>query len=72
MIRTLITPYKQNILIKVPENFIGKQVEVIAFTIDEAKGNGLKNDAILTHLASEKSLAKDWLNPEEDKAWKDL
>lgn len=23
-------------------------------------------------LASEKSLAKDWLKPEEDKAWRDL
>lgn len=23
-------------------------------------------------LASEKSLAKDWLKPEEDEAWKDL
>ncbi|WP_262709424.1 hypothetical protein [Saccharicrinis carchari] len=27
---------------------------------------------ILTHLASEKVLAKDWLLPEEDEAWKDL
>ena len=24
------------------------------------------------HYASEKMLAKDWLSPEEDKAWKDL
>ncbi len=30
------------------------------------------NDTILTHFASEKTLAKDWLSPEEDKAWKDL
>jgi hypothetical protein len=30
------------------------------------------NDKILTHFASEKSLAKDWLLPEEDEAWKDL
>ena len=27
---------------------------------------------IYTHFASEKSLAKDWLSSEEDKAWKDL
>lgn len=26
----------------------------------------------MTHYASEKSLSKDWLSPEEDKAWKDL
>jgi len=32
----------------------------------------MKNDHILTHFASEKVLAKDWLIPEEDEAWKDL
>ena len=26
----------------------------------------------VTALLSEKSLAKEWLNPEEDEAWKDL
>ncbi len=31
-----------------------------------------KNDNILTHFASEKVLANDWLLPEEDEAWKDL
>lgn len=30
------------------------------------------NDNILTHLASENVLAKDWLTSEEDEAWKDL
>ena len=31
-----------------------------------------QNDNISTHFASEKVLAKDWLLPEEDEAWKDL
>ncbi len=31
-----------------------------------------QNDKVLTHFASEKVLAKDWLLPEEDEAWKDL
>ena len=31
-----------------------------------------QNDKVLTHYASEKVLAKDWLLPEEDEAWKDL
>ena len=31
-----------------------------------------ENDKILTHFASEKVLAKDWLLPEENEAWKDL
>ncbi len=29
-------------------------------------------DVTLTHFASEKVLAKDWLSPEEDEAWQDL
>jgi hypothetical protein len=31
-----------------------------------------ENDNTLTHFASEKVLAKDWLLNEEDEAWKDL
>lgn len=31
-----------------------------------------QNDSIMTHLASENVLAKDWLLPEENEAWKDL
>ncbi len=31
-----------------------------------------EQDNVLTHLASEKVLAKDWMLPEEDEAWKDL
>jgi hypothetical protein len=29
-------------------------------------------EIIDTHFASEQTLAKDWINPIEDKAWKDL
>jgi hypothetical protein len=31
-----------------------------------------KPDFVATHLASESVLAKDWLNPQEDEAWKNL
>lgn len=31
-----------------------------------------ESDNVLTHFASEKALAKDWLSPQEDEAWKDL
>jgi len=30
------------------------------------------NDSTLTHFASERALAKDWLTAQEDEAWKDL
>ena len=32
----------------------------------------IPGDKILTHFASEKTLAKDWLSVEEDEAWKNL
>ena len=31
-----------------------------------------ESEEILTHIASENVLAKDWLSNEEDEAWKDL
>lgn len=31
-----------------------------------------ENDRVLTHLASEQVLAKDWHSPEEDQAWQHL
>jgi len=72
MIRTVIKPNKQNVSIRLPEEFVGKQVEVIAFTIDEAVSDPITSDKTLTHIASEKALANDWLNADEDKAWRDL
>jgi hypothetical protein len=72
MIRTVVKPDNQNISITLPENFVGKQVEVIAFTIEEADKASEIVDVTLTHFASEKILAKDWLTPEEDLAWQDL
>lgn len=69
MIRTVVKANNQNISIKLPKEFVGKQVEVIAFTIEEVLDPA---DKILTHLASEKVLAKDWLTPDEDLVWQDL
>ena len=72
MIRTVVKLKDQNLSIKVPKNFVGKQVEVIAFTIEEASNAVEVVDKTLTHFASEKVLAKDWLSTEEDLAWQDL
>ena len=35
MIRTVITPENQTISFDIPKDYVGKQVEVIAFTKDE-------------------------------------
>ena len=37
MIRTVVTPEKQDISIHVPESYIGKQIEVLMYDIDELK-----------------------------------
>lgn len=70
MIKTVLIPSNQDISIHLPENYIGKKVEVIAFTIEETNMENI--DKPTTYLASEKSLAKDWLTTEEDKAWHNL
>ena len=72
MIRTVVTPNNQDVSIHLPKEYIGKKVEVIAFTVDEAIEEPEKKDVPLTYLASEKVLAKDWLAEEEDIAWKTL
>lgn len=73
MVRTLITPDNQDISIKVPQSYIGKRVEIIAFTVEETMEEiSVMKEPLLTYLASEKSLEKDWLKPEEDLAWQDL
>ena len=72
MIHTFLTPNIQNISINLPINFIGKKVEVIAFTIDEAKIETPNLDKTVTHFASQEILSQDWLTPEEDLVWKDL
>jgi len=40
--------------------------------IDFAMGKRNKKDRVQTHIASEKSLAKDWLSKKEDEAWRGL
>ncbi|AYL97486.1 hypothetical protein [Mucilaginibacter celer] len=71
MIRTVVKPNKRNISINLPADFVGKQVEVIAFTIDEAtKVESV--DSVKTHFASEAALAKDWNTTDEDNAWNKL
>ena len=72
MIRSIVTPDQQKVSIDLPAAFIGKQVEIIAFTIDEASESPQITESTMTHLASEHALAKDWLTEEEDKAWRDL
>lgn len=46
--------------------------EALAEEIKNTLEDILKKDGVLTHLASEKILSRDWDSPEEDEAWKNL
>lgn len=35
MVRTLVTPQQQNISIQVPQNYVGRQIEVLVYAVDE-------------------------------------
>lgn len=51
----------------------GSKIAILAFE-DRVELRPIKqfNEKMFTALASERSLAKDWLSKEEDIAWKDL
>jgi len=62
---------KKDILLKeieqVPEPYLDEVLDFIRFL----KTKNVKEKMQLT-MASETSLAKDWLKPEEDEAWQNL
>ena len=45
MVRTLVTPKEQNISILVPESYIGKEIEVLLYAVDELKEEKGKTNA---------------------------
>jgi hypothetical protein len=50
-----------------------KANDLIDFAVQRKTGvRKLSKEKSQTHLASEKVLAKDWLNKKEDVAWQDL
>lgn len=52
---------------QVPEPFLDELLDFVRFL----KAKKIKN-RLDSAIASESSLKKDWLNPEEDEAWKSL
>ena len=56
-----------NELEQVPESFLEEILDFIRFLKIKAKTNKLE-----TMIASESSLKRDWLRPEEDEAWRNL
>ena len=52
---------------KIPEQYLAEILDFIRFLEAKALEEGTG-----TAIASETSLKKDWLRPEEDEAWQDL
>lgn len=62
----------KDLIIKEIEKIPEKQLtEVLDYIRSLEEGRAFE-EKIGTAIASETSLKKDWLRPEEDKAWKDL
>ena len=70
-----------NLYVTVPLDF--KQIVDVVFQLPYMKRVELQEllrkeivekeqDFVLTHVASENLLAREWLSPKEDEAWKDL
>jgi hypothetical protein len=58
----------QQLMIFLQQLSATEKQKIVSFLLKEK----IEQDAIMTHFASEKILAKDWLSPEEDAAWADL
>lgn len=61
MIRTIVTPQNNNILLSIPNNYIGKEIEVLFYAkeeLEEEKIKPKKTMANFTGILSE----KDYLN----------
>lgn len=52
MIRTIITPDKQTISFEIPKDYIGKQIEVIAFAQDEGMAKEVVNKGVTFNALS--------------------
>ncbi len=42
MIRTIITPDNQTVLFEIPKDYVGKEIEIIAFAKSDYTNNNLK------------------------------
>lgn len=62
MIREIITQAEQNVMLRLPEDMIGKTVEVIAFEIEEVKPKLTKEEQLLRIRNITKKSMKDLSN----------
>ena len=70
--KSISLPIKFNQLVELVKQLpFEEKVKLWKVIRKETKTN-IENDKVFTHFANEKALAKDWLSPVEDDAWKNL
>lgn len=73
MIRTVIKASHAQMTFQVPDSYIGKNIEILAFALDDEESNQLTyNEEATNSLLSVNVLSKDWLTKVEDDAWRNL
>ena len=77
MIRTVLTPLNTDLHLLIPEDYVGKQIEILLFSVDEAEESGISgtaktiSDGSLTADAawlklSDQTLSDIWETPENE------
>lgn len=60
-------------VIELPDSYIDKNVEILAFILDEEEASEtLIQRKSFNSLLSEEVLSKEWLSKAEDEAWQNL
>jgi hypothetical protein len=59
MIRTTITPLNTDMHITIPQEYVGKQIELLMYSIEEGKQKTESNDSTLFNLLSNAPEMKD-------------
>lgn len=73
MIRTIVKPIGHQMVIELPDSYIGKNVDILAFILDaEEASETLIQRKSFNSLLSEEVLSKEWLSKAEDEAWQNL
>ena len=69
----VITRYNKPVVTVVPyEDYLSIRDELMKMRAERRSTEPVANETLLTMIASERVLAREWDTPEEDEAWADL
>lgn len=59
MIRTLVIPNQNNLIVKIPNNYIGKKIEITCIALDEVEDLTSKSGNLISKFKGALHLSKD-------------